>query len=167
MVAVGRVIDKPKMSPDNQPGKDSFDAPITKPIIRQLKNAPTIAKFLSLSGGKGIGIIRATSTTPKTTPQIVPNIIRDISFLTPRRSLHLTGNAFNLQRLQINSQQPHVVFDLSHWSTLIENFQYPPRHFYDRVIAAVQKGKIPDMTIGKVNFKEGSFLPANREYPRI
>lgn len=56
---------------------------------------------------------------------------------------------------------------ISHWSTLIENFQYSPQHFYTGVVANVQKRKIPDIQIGKVNFKEGNFLTANREYLRI
>jgi hypothetical protein len=56
---------------------------------------------------------------------------------------------------------------ISHWSTLIENFQYSPQQFYKQVVDAVQKRKIPDIAIGKVNYKEGNFLSANREYLRI
>lgn len=56
---------------------------------------------------------------------------------------------------------------VSHWSTLIENFQYSPQRFYESVAAAVQKRQIPNSTIGKVQFKEGNFLTANREYLRI
>jgi hypothetical protein len=80
MIAVGRVIAKPRISPDSHPGKDTLDTPITNPITRQLKNAPIIARFLSFSGGKGIGIIRATSIMPNTTPQIEPSKSRDIIY---------------------------------------------------------------------------------------
>jgi hypothetical protein len=56
---------------------------------------------------------------------------------------------------------------ISHWGTLIENFQYSPQKFYEGVSQAVQKRQVPDIAISKVNFKEGNFLTANREYLRI
>ena len=56
---------------------------------------------------------------------------------------------------------------ISQWSTLIENFQYSPQKFYEGVSQAVQKRKVPDIAIGKVNFREGNFLTSNREYLRI
>jgi hypothetical protein len=56
---------------------------------------------------------------------------------------------------------------ISHWSTLIEDFQYSPQKFYEHVAEAVRKRQIPDSTIGKVQFKEGNFLTAKREYLRI
>jgi hypothetical protein len=56
---------------------------------------------------------------------------------------------------------------ISHWSTLIEDFQYSPQRFYEQVAEAVRKRQIPDSKIGKVQFKEGNFLTARREYLRI
>jgi len=56
---------------------------------------------------------------------------------------------------------------ISHWSTLIENFQYSPQKFYESVAQAIQKRRIPDSTIGRVKFKEGHFLSAKREYLRV
>lgn len=56
---------------------------------------------------------------------------------------------------------------ISHWSTLIENFQYSPQKFYESVADAIRKRQIPDSAIGKVQFKEGNFLSAKREYLRV
>jgi len=56
---------------------------------------------------------------------------------------------------------------ISHWSTLIEGFQYSPQQFYNLVAEAVTKRNIPDAVIGKVQFKEGNLLSAKREYLRI
>lgn len=56
---------------------------------------------------------------------------------------------------------------ISHWSTLIENFQYSPQRFYEQVVEAVEKRKIPSIAISKTNFKEGNFLSANRQYLSI
>lgn len=56
---------------------------------------------------------------------------------------------------------------LSHWSTLIANFQYSPQRFYDQVAEAVRRRQMPNAAIGKVQFKEGNFLSAYREYLKI
>ncbi len=56
---------------------------------------------------------------------------------------------------------------ISHWSTLIENFQMSPQNFYKMVTQAIQKKKMPNTTIGKVSFKESHLLSANREYLQI
>ena len=56
---------------------------------------------------------------------------------------------------------------ISRWSTLIENFQYSPQRFYEQVAIAVGERQIPDASIATVNFKEGNFLTAKREYLRI
>jgi len=53
---------------------------------------------------------------------------------------------------------------LSHWSTLIENFQYSPQHFYDQVAEAVKRRQMPNAMVGKTKFKEGNFLSAYRQY---
>jgi hypothetical protein len=53
---------------------------------------------------------------------------------------------------------------LSHWSTLIENFQFSPQQFYSIATEAVKKRQIPDLSISSSNFKEGNLLSANRQY---
>ncbi len=56
---------------------------------------------------------------------------------------------------------------ISHWSTLIEGFQFSPQKFYEMVTEAVTQRRMPNATIGKVQFKEGNFLSAKREYLKV
>ena len=56
---------------------------------------------------------------------------------------------------------------ISHWSTLIENFQYSPQKFYEMVAEAIQKRQMPNASISKVQFKEGNFLSAYRDYLKV
>ena len=56
---------------------------------------------------------------------------------------------------------------ISHWSTLIENFQFSPQKFYQMVGEAVERRKMPNAKISKVQFKEGNFLSAYRDYLKI
>ena len=56
---------------------------------------------------------------------------------------------------------------ISHWSTLIENFQFSPQKFYELVAESVRQRQMPNASIGKVQFKEGNFLSAYREYLKI
>lgn len=56
---------------------------------------------------------------------------------------------------------------ISHWSTLIENFQYSPQRFYDQVTEAVSRRRMPNASISKVQFKEGNFLSARRDYLKV
>lgn len=56
---------------------------------------------------------------------------------------------------------------ISHWSTLIEGFQFSPQRFYEMVAEAVVRRQMPNATIGKVQFKEGHFLSAKREYLKV
>lgn len=56
---------------------------------------------------------------------------------------------------------------IAHWSTLIEDFQFSPQQFYDMVGEAVARRQMPATAIGKVQFKEGNFLSARRDYLRI
>jgi hypothetical protein len=56
---------------------------------------------------------------------------------------------------------------ISHWSTLIENFNTSPQRFYDSVAAAIQRRQIPNAAIDKIYFKETHLLSAKREYLRI
>lgn len=41
---------------------------------------------------------------------------------------------------------------LSHWSTLIENFQFSPQKFYELVTEAVKRRQMPNATVSNVQF---------------
>lgn len=56
---------------------------------------------------------------------------------------------------------------ISHWSTLIENFQFSPQRFYEMVAEAVTRRQMPNASISKVKFKEGNFLSAKRDYLKV
>lgn len=56
---------------------------------------------------------------------------------------------------------------LSHWSTLIQGFQYSPQHFYQQVTEAIERRQIPNARIDRIQFKESHLLSAKREYLRI
>lgn len=56
---------------------------------------------------------------------------------------------------------------ISHWSALIENFQFSPQKFYEMVADAVARRRMPNATISKVQFKEGNFLSAYRDYLKV
>jgi hypothetical protein len=56
---------------------------------------------------------------------------------------------------------------ISRWSTLIENFQMSPQDFYAQISIAVEKRRIPDAKIERIQIKEGNFLSAKREYLSI
>lgn len=53
---------------------------------------------------------------------------------------------------------------ISHWSTLIQNFQYSSQNFYQAVTEAVQKRQIPEAQINRIQMKEGGIFSAKREY---
>src|ERR1700722_12908701 len=54
-----------------------------------------------------------------------------------------------------------------HWPKLIENFQFSSQEFYTRVVAAVEKRKIPDIKVRYIRWSEGSLLSADRIYLRL
>lgn len=56
---------------------------------------------------------------------------------------------------------------LSHWSTLIEDFNTSPQRFYEMVAEAVRRRNMPNASISKVQFKEGNFLSAYRDYLKV
>lgn len=56
---------------------------------------------------------------------------------------------------------------ISHWNTLIENFQTSPQQFYKAVTDAINKRQIPNAKIDKISFNESHLLSAKREYLRI
>jgi hypothetical protein len=56
---------------------------------------------------------------------------------------------------------------LSHWSTLIENFQASPLAFFQAVEAAVGRREVPQTQNSRVDIREGGMLSAKREYLHI
>jgi hypothetical protein len=56
---------------------------------------------------------------------------------------------------------------ISHWSTLIENFNVSPQTFYNAVTVALEKRQMPNARIDRISFKESHLLSAKREYLRI
>jgi hypothetical protein len=54
-----------------------------------------------------------------------------------------------------------------HWPKLIENLQFSAEEFYTRVLAAVEKRKIPDVKIRYVRWHEGNVMSPHRMYLRL
>lgn len=63
----------------------------------------------------------------------------------------------------------HVPLDavVSHWSTLIENFQASPLAFYEALEAALKRRDIPATKNERVDYREAGVLSANREYLHV
>lgn len=56
---------------------------------------------------------------------------------------------------------------VSNWHTLIDGFNTSGLDFYKAVEEAVKAREVPDAKFSKVDFKEGGFASAKREYLRI
>lgn len=56
---------------------------------------------------------------------------------------------------------------VSHWSTLIENFQASPLTFYQAVEAALARRHVPETKNSRVDHREAGILSANREYLHV
>jgi hypothetical protein len=56
---------------------------------------------------------------------------------------------------------------ISHWSTLIEDFQASPLGFYIAVEAALVRRAIPITKNERIDYREAGMLSANREYLHI
>jgi hypothetical protein len=56
---------------------------------------------------------------------------------------------------------------ISHWNTLIENFNVSPQGFYTAVTEAIERRQMPNARIDRVSFNEGNMFSAKREYLRI
>jgi hypothetical protein len=56
---------------------------------------------------------------------------------------------------------------ISHWSTLIENFNTSTQTFYQAVAVAIEKRQIPNAKIDRISWNESHLLSAKREYLRI
>jgi hypothetical protein len=56
---------------------------------------------------------------------------------------------------------------ISHWNTLLEDFNTSPMEFYNLVTEAVEKRKIPSAKTGSVQWHESHLLSAKRQYLTI
>ena len=56
---------------------------------------------------------------------------------------------------------------LSHWSTLVPNFQTSSLEFYGKVEARIVERKLPDAVVERVTYRERGIGSASREYLRI
>lgn len=56
---------------------------------------------------------------------------------------------------------------LSHWHTLVDDFNVSSLDFYSSVESAVKAREVPDASFSRVEFKEGGFASAKREYLRV
>ncbi len=56
---------------------------------------------------------------------------------------------------------------VSHWSTLIENFQASPLAFYQGVEAALSRRQVPETKNSRVDYQEAGILSAKREYLHV
>lgn len=56
---------------------------------------------------------------------------------------------------------------ISHWNTLIENFEASPQQFYTEVIGAIERRQIPQARTGRLLLAEGGIMSAKREYLQV
>lgn len=56
---------------------------------------------------------------------------------------------------------------ISHWHLLIDDFNTSALDFYTSIEAALAARKVPDITISRVEWKEGGVFSAKREYFRV
>jgi hypothetical protein len=56
---------------------------------------------------------------------------------------------------------------VSHWHSLVDGFNTSSLDFYSAVEAAVRAREVPDAKFSRVEFKEGGFASARREYLRV
>ena len=56
---------------------------------------------------------------------------------------------------------------ISHWCTLIENFQASPLQFSQSVEAALERRQAPQTKNDRVDYKESGVLSAKREYLHV
>jgi len=55
---------------------------------------------------------------------------------------------------------------LSHWHKLFEDFQESPQRIYSLLEEAIDRRKLPDVKISRVNYSESGIFSARREYLR-
>jgi hypothetical protein len=56
---------------------------------------------------------------------------------------------------------------LSHWYSLVENFNISGKEFYAAVEGELARRQVPGLDMSRVDFSEGGILSANREYLRM
>lgn len=56
---------------------------------------------------------------------------------------------------------------ISHWDTLVENFEVSPVWYYDMLRQAIENRKVPGLSTSEVEYKQGGIHTANRVYFRI
>ena len=56
---------------------------------------------------------------------------------------------------------------ISHWHTLVDGFNTSSLDFYTAVEESVKAREVPDAKFSRVEFKEGGFASAKREYLRV
>ena len=56
---------------------------------------------------------------------------------------------------------------LSHWHKLFEDFQESPQRIYSLLEEAINKRKMEDVKISRVNYREGGLFSAKRQYFRV
>lgn len=56
---------------------------------------------------------------------------------------------------------------LAHWSTLLENVCVSPLAVYDQIEDAITSQDIPNISISRVEYKEGNLFSARRTYLRV
>ncbi len=57
--------------------------------------------------------------------------------------------------------------ELNHWIASAENFNYPPKVFYEELEKILTDRKIPDLTMDRIEFAEGGLLSDQRSYLRM
>lgn len=63
--------------------------------------------------------------------------------------------------------QPAPSIVHSHWYNLIGNFQYSTKEYYAQVEEAIGPHQIPDITISRIEYRQGGIFSAKRQYLRI
>ena len=58
-----------------------------------------------------------------------------------------------------------VIF--SHWFHLLEGLQESPKSFYTSLEELIKKRGLPDVSVSKIDYKEGGIFSVKREYFRV
>ena len=69
--------------------------------------------------------------------------------------------------LAIRSRKVRIPQMISHWHHLTENLQESSKDFYTSIEGAVASRNLKEIKLSRVNFHEGGFLSAEREYLRV
>jgi hypothetical protein len=61
----------------------------------------------------------------------------------------------------------HPAGAISHWYHLFEGYSTPAKEFYTKVEMTVRRRRIPGIAVERIDYAEGGFASANREYLRV